>query len=72
MDCGDEIFKELVGLVGIRDKEDETISGYSTEKLWTWEESEEDEGVRKQGFSSGCVRGVGNSVSGDSTKKGKG
>lgn len=46
VDCVNEIFKELVGLVGIREKKDETLLGYSIEKLSIREEGEEDEGVR--------------------------
>lgn len=44
-----DIFKELMGLVEIRDKEEEMLSSCLIEKLSIGEEGEEDEGVRNEG-----------------------
>ena len=71
VDCNGEILKELVGLVGIRNKDEETFPGCSTKRLSTREEGEEDEGVDREGFDSGCLGGAESNVGGGLTKKGE-
>lgn len=45
--------------------------GCSIKKLSTRDEGEEDEGIEREGFSLGCVRGIGNRVVVVQQRKGK-